>query len=117
MSSAEVKIMPLFYVSGDPLLTRAQTLAFGHNLRGRTEVSKIDTALFYRYPTAFSAYQKNCRNQKFHAGEYWLWRESSPMLMFMIIRESSVGATRLRFVQSVLMALARDYRLDGVKNV
>jgi hypothetical protein len=105
------------YVSGDPLVTRAHTLAFGHNLRGRTELGKLETALFHQHPTAFASYTKGCRNQKFRAGDLWLWRESQPLLAFLIIRESSVGATRLRYVQSVMMHLARDYRLEGIKSL
>ena len=45
--------MPVSYVSGDPLLTCAQVLAFGHNARGRTEPGEFDTALMSRCPAAF----------------------------------------------------------------
>jgi hypothetical protein len=107
----------LLYTSGDPLLTEAQVLAFGHNLRGRTESGSLETALFQRYPTAFAAYSKLCRGGRVKAGGYFLWRESKPMLMFMTVRESSVGATRFRYVQSALMKLAQEYRLEGLKSV
>jgi hypothetical protein len=109
--------MPLTYTSGDPLFTDAQVLAFGHNLRGRTELGTLQTALLQKYPTAFSAYTKLCRSGRIKAGEYFLWRESKPMLMFMVVRESSVGATRFRFVQSAVMAVAQQYRLEGIQTL
>jgi hypothetical protein len=52
-----------------------------------------------------------------NAGAYWLWRDSIPRLMFMTVRDSAVGATRLRYVQSIAMTLARDYRLEGLKSL
>lgn len=109
--------MSLTYTSGDPLLTDAQVLAFGHNLRGRTELDTLQTALMQKYPTAFSAYTRMCRSGRIKAGEYFLWRESKPMLMFMVVRESSVGATRFRFVQSAVMAVAQQYRLEGTQSL
>ncbi|MCA9904464.1 MAG: hypothetical protein KC547_11455, partial [Anaerolineae bacterium] len=46
-----------------------------------------------------------------------IWREAQPWLGFMIVRESSVGPTRLRFVQQIALTLARDYQLDGIRSV
>ncbi len=109
--------MPVYKVSGDPLLTRAQTLAFAHNLQARVEVGRLETAILDRYPAANAAYRKQCRAKALRAGEYWMWRESAPMLSFMVVRESAVGATRLRYVQSVMLKLARDYRLEGLTSL
>jgi len=106
--------MPITYVSGDPLLTRAQTLAFGHNARGRSELGALETALLHRYPAAFATYGKNCRSRRIKPGAFWTWRESQPHLAFLVVRETSVGATRVRFVESALMTLARDYRLHSL---
>src|SRR5262245_26385965 len=106
--------MALTFVSGDPLLTRAEFLAFGHNARGRTETGEFDMALMQVYPAPFSTYQRRCRQEKHKAGTLWLWYDSQPGLIFLTVRESSVGATRLRYVQSVLMSLARDYPLHGI---
>jgi hypothetical protein len=55
--------MPITYVSGDPLLTQAQILAFGHNVKGRTESGVFETLLLDRYPAAFATYSKSCRSQ------------------------------------------------------
>lgn len=109
--------MPLFYVSGDPLHTQAHVLAFGYNARGRTELGTFETQLSNRYPAAFSAYRKQCDAQRLKPGDYWVWRESKPALAFLVVRESSVGATRLRYVQSAAMNLGRDYRLEGFKSL
>jgi hypothetical protein len=109
--------MSVTYVVGDPLLTHAQTLAFGHNAKGRTELGNLETRLLDRYPAAFSTYSKGCRSGRVKPGSFWIWRESSPHLAFLVIRETSVGATRMRFVESNVMTLARDFRLHGLTSL
>ena len=109
--------MTLAFVSGDPMLTRAQTLAFGCHLKGRTEVGTLETQLLVRYPAAFSTYNKMCKSGRASAGTCWFWQESQPTLAFMIVRESAVSATRLRYVQAVSLALARDYQLLGIRSL
>jgi hypothetical protein len=106
--------MPLTFVSGDPLLTKAQVLAFGGNAQGQTETGLLETRLLDRYPTAFAAYRKACRAGKVKTGTLWLWRETQPALGFMVVRESAGGTTRLRFLEAVVMTLARDYRREGL---
>ncbi|MCA9908191.1 MAG: hypothetical protein KC519_06040, partial [Anaerolineae bacterium] len=107
--------MTVEIVSGDPLQTQAQVLAFGYNARGRSEVNPLQATLQYRYPAAFAAYGKQCRAGRITPGTLWIWREAQPWLGFMIVRESSVGPTRLRFVQQIALTLARDYQLDGIR--
>ncbi|MCU0498508.1 MAG: hypothetical protein MUF87_14250 [Anaerolineae bacterium] len=109
--------MPIRYVIGDPLLTDLQTLAFGHNARARTELGTIETRLLQRYPAPFAAYQKSGRADRIKAGSIWTWRESRPQLLFMVVRDSSVGATRLRYVQNILLKIARDYRLENIQSL
>lgn len=104
-------------VSGDPLQTQAQMLAFGYNARGRSEVNPLQATLQYRYPAAFAAYGKQCRAGRMALGTLWIWREAQPWLGFMIVRESSVGPTRLRFVQHIALTLTRDFQLEGIKSV
>lgn len=106
--------MPVLHVQGDPLLTQAQTLAFGHNARARSEWDALPSALLYAHPTAFAAYSKACRRARVRAGDFYIWRAGRPLLAFLVIRESAVGATRLRYVQSALLRIARDYRLEGI---
>jgi hypothetical protein len=105
------------YVRGDPLTTDADTLAFGYNALGRVEVEPLITALAATYPQVFASYRKQCHAGRIVAGTYWIWRESQPKLMFMVVRDSPVGASRLRYVQAVALALARDYRQEGIKSL
>jgi hypothetical protein len=109
--------MPITYVSGDPLLTHAQVLAFGSNAKGRTESGVFETLLLNRYPAAFATFGKNCRGGKIKTGSLWIWRETRPTLGFMVVRESSVGATRLRYVEAIALGLARDFRLEGIRSI
>ncbi len=109
--------MTMFPVIGDPLLTRAQALAFGHNARGRIEVGTLETALYTRFPAAFAVYRKRCQSNRVKAGDYWVWMDATPRLYFMTVRRSSVGATRLRYVQATIMRLVREYALDGVQSL
>lgn len=109
--------MPLTFVSGDPLLTRSQVLAFGGNAQGQAETGALETLLHNRYPTALAAYRKNCRAGKVRTGTLWLFRETQPALGVMVVRESAGGTTRLRFLEAVVMTLARDYQRDGLTSL
>jgi len=109
--------MPLTYLSGDPLLTRQQILAFGSNAAGRTETTPLATALLTRYPAAFASYGKLCHQGRIRPGMIWLWRETTPALAVLVVRETPVGASRLRYVEAAIMALARDYRSDNIRSV
>jgi hypothetical protein len=105
------------FVTGDPLLTRAPFLAISHNARGRTELGAFETAAMMRYPVPFASYQRRCRQGKHVAGTFWPWFDAAPGLLFCTVRESSVGVTRLRYVQSILMSIARDYVLYGIRGL
>lgn len=109
--------MPVRLVRGDPLLTTAQTLAFGHNARGRTEQSAIVTTLMQRYPAAFSQQRKQARSGKLRPGDIYIYRDSTPALAFLIVRLSAAGATRYRHVQAAALVLARDYRYHMLESV
>jgi hypothetical protein len=109
--------MPVIYVSGDPLLTSAQTLAFGYNAEGKTEVGTLGIGLLTRYPAAFSSYTKQVRAGHIKPGGFWLWRDSKPQLMFLAVRQTPVGATRMRYVEGVMMTLARDYNLELLQSL
>ena len=104
-------------VSGDPLLTGADVLAFAHNARGRTELGALESSLMRAYPAAFATYSKQARHKRLSPGDTLLWHESQPKLLFMVLRETSVGATRLRYVQSAAMQIIRDYKLEGIQSL
>jgi hypothetical protein len=109
--------MSVIYVSGDPLMTGAQTLAFAYNAEGKTEVGTMGIALLTRYPAAFSSFNRQARIGQIKPGGYWLWRDSKPQLMFLAVRQTAVGATRMRYVEAAMMTLARDYRLELLNSV
>ena len=109
--------MSVTYVSGDPLLTRAHALAFGANAKGQSETRPLEAAIYQRYPAAFATYRKQCRGERIRTGTLWFWRETLPLLAFCVVRDSSVGATRMRYVESVAMTLARDYKLFALNSL
>lgn len=74
-------------------------------------------ALLMRYPAAFASYGKLCRQGRIAAGTIWIWRETMPALAFMVVRETPVGASRLRYVDAAIMALARDYARDNIRGI
>jgi len=106
--------MPIQYVAGDPMLTQASHLAIGHNAKGRREMGELETLMMRKYPAAFSSYTRRARRGRQNAGEIFLWSQAQPILIFLTIRESSMSATRLRHVQSVIVTLARDYALYSI---
>jgi hypothetical protein len=107
----------LTILSGDPLLTHAQTLAFGTNARGRGETEALHTSLAYRYPAAFAAYGKQARAGRVKPGQFWIWRESRPNRLFMAVRDTPFSITRVRYVETVALTLARDYQLHTVDSL
>lgn len=109
--------MPITIVTGDPLTTHAQTLAFGFNAKGRVEVGGLETRLYDLYPAAFASFRKQCKSDRIKPGMLWLWREAQINLLFLVVRESSVGMTRMRFVETALMTIARDYPLYGLTSL
>ncbi len=109
--------MPLTYTTGDPLQTTLQTLALGHNAKGRTETNVLEMRIQAEYPAAFASYSRLCRQGRVKPGGLWLWSESIPRLLFLTVRETSVGTTRLRYVEAALMTIARDYLLYGLESL
>ena len=109
--------MPLQFVSGDPLLSHCQTLAIGHNRAGRTETKPLATVLRQRYPAAYASYERRCRQNRQTSGALYAWTQSKPQLLFLTVRDSAVGANRLRYVQACLMSIAREYRLYNIKSL
>ena len=109
--------MPLTYTTGDPFLTRQQTLAFGYNVQARTENTPLAMELQRRYPAALATFRKRARSGQLKPGDLWVWRESVPRLAVMVVRASSVGATRPRYVDSAALRLSRDYLIEGITSV
>ncbi len=110
-------LMPVTYVTGDPFLTKQQTLAFGYNVRARTENTPLAMAFQQRYPAVFATYRKRANSGRLRAGDLWVWRDSSPRLAVMVVRESAVGATRPRYVDSAVLRLTQDYQREGITSL
>ncbi len=109
--------MPLITVSGDPLLTDCQVLAFGYNARGQSESRAEQIHLAQTYPAMFSVFKRQARKGKLKTGDVWRWNETTPYFMFWIVRESPFGATRIRYVQSIAMSFVRDYQLYQIESL
>lgn len=109
--------MPLISVSGDPMLTDCQVLAFGYNLRGQSESRDEQIRLLQNHPAMFSVFKRQMGKDKLKAGETWHWNESTPRFQFWLIRESPFGATRIRYVQSIVMSFVRDYQLQDIESL
>ena len=109
--------MPIQYVQGDPFLTKMQTLAFGYNMRAKTENDVIGSALEQRYPAAIATFRKQANSNRIKTGDVWIWTESSPRIALLVVRDSSVGATRSRYVDNAALKLIRDYRLQGIESL
>jgi hypothetical protein len=109
--------MPLEFVQGDPLLSNCDTLAISYNARGRSELDDFSMRMTREFPVPFSAYLRRCRQEKQKGGDLFFWLESKPRLLIMTVRDSNVGATRLRHVQKCLMTISRDFALYGIKSL
>lgn len=109
--------MTLHTVEGDPLLTQADALLMPANARGQHEMDPLTLRAAQAYPAAFAAITRRARAGRIPVGTLWTWHESRPRLVFALVRQTAVGATRLRYVQSIAMTLARDHRLLGINSL
>lgn len=109
--------MPLITVSGDPLLTDCQVIAFGYNARGQSESRDEQIRLYQTYPAMFSVFRRQARKGKIKSGTVWQWNETSPNFALWVTRESPFGATRIRYVQSIVMNFVRDYQLYDIRSL
>ncbi|NDJ78380.1 MAG: hypothetical protein GYB65_19195 [Chloroflexi bacterium] len=109
--------MSVTIVRGDVFLTRAQAVAVGLNAAGRMEVSPLFTALRDRYPVFVSEFHRRGRVGALTPGELWVWPDSQPWLVGMVVRETPQGATRLRYVEAVLHALLHNGDYTGIHSL
>lgn len=109
--------MPIIPVSGDPLLTTCQVLAFGYNARGQSESRDEQIRLHQHFPAMFSVFKRQVRKSKIKSGDIWQWNETTPHFHLWLIRETPFGATRIRYVQSIVMRFVRDYQLYDIRSL
>lgn len=105
--------MPLSVLSADPLQTDAHVLVIGINSQGGVEVNPLETRLRDRFPVFFSDY----RRAKPALGELYLFRESTPLLLGMVIRESAASITRPRHVEQALLNLTQSWQREGFQSL
>lgn len=101
--------MPVQFVTGDLFLTRAQTIGVGVAATGRLGTSDVGAAFGDRYPVFVGECLRRGRARTLTPGTVWIWREARPWLAALIVRETPQGATRLRYVESALLAIVRQW--------
>jgi hypothetical protein len=101
----------------DIFSTEAQAIAVGLNAAGRLEVTPLFTALQDRFPVFISEFQKRGRAGKFTPGDVWIWRESQPWLIGLIVRETPPGATRLRYIETAMLNLYKISLEESIRSL
>ncbi len=109
--------MSIEVAQGDIFAASAQTIAFGLNAAGRLPVAPVYTYLHDRYPVFVSEYRRLARTRQLPPGALWVWREGSPWLAALILRETPQGSARPRFIEAALMALYHQGQREGLVSV
>lgn len=109
--------MSVTFVRGDIFLTQAGAIAIGLNAAGRVEVSPFYKALYDRFPVFTSEHRRKGRAGLWTPGDVWLWRDSRPWLIGLIVRETPQGATRLRYVEAAMLNLYQNWERDGLRDL
>jgi len=109
--------MSITVVRGDIFLTSSHALAIGLNAAGRLEVAPVFTALHDRYPVFVADYHKRGRAGQLTPGSMWVWPDSQPWLVGLIVRETPQGAARLRFVEAALLNLVKEWEREGLRSL
>lgn len=109
--------MSVTFVKGDILLADTDAIAIGLNAMGRLGVSPLHTTLLDRYPVFVSEYHRRGRAQAFTPGDIWVWKESEPWLVGMIVRDALQSAARLRYVEMALLNLYKNWEREGLRSL
>lgn len=109
--------MAIHFVQGDIGLTGAQSLVLGLNTRGQVDVTPLEIALRDQYPVFFSEYRRMARNSLLSGGKVWIFRESQPWFVGMVVRDSARGITRLRYVEQALTQLRLEWQREGLESI
>jgi hypothetical protein len=104
-------------VRGDIFLTHAHAIAIGLNASGRLGVEPVYTALQDRHPVFVSECHKRGRAGLLVPGSIWIWREAAPWLVGLVVRETPPGSTRLRYVETAMLNLYKDWEREGVHSL
>lgn len=106
--------MTITFVRGDILLSRAPAIGIDVNARGQHEDHPLAVAFADRFPAAFAAFHKQARASNIQAGSWWIWRESTPWLALLVMRQSSAGATPLRHIEAIAQRIAQDWQQESL---
>ncbi|MCD4685378.1 MAG: hypothetical protein K8S97_05540 [Anaerolineae bacterium] len=109
--------MPHTFVQGDILLTRAGAIAVGIDAAGRLGTDPIYTTIRDRYPVFVSECQRHGRADALLPGSLWVWREGTPWIIALVVRETPQGATRLRYVEAALLKLMQQWEQEQLSSV
>ncbi len=104
-------------VQGDIFLTRAGAIAIGIDAAGRLGTAAIYTAIRDRYPVFVSECHRRGRMDILQPGSLWVWRESTPWIIGLVVRETPQGATRIRYVEAALLKLMQQWEQEQLSSV
>jgi hypothetical protein len=109
--------MSIRFVQGDIFMTQAHTVAVGMSASGRFSVTPFHTALHDRYPVFISECSKRGHGSNLTPGAVWVWREAQPWLVGLVIQETPPGAVRLRYVETAMLNLYKDWEREGLHSL
>lgn len=102
---------------GDIFRTSAQVAAIGLNAAGRLDHSPLHTALHDRYPVFVSDYRRRGNAGHLAPGDLWVWRESSPWIIGLVVQETPHGIARGRYVEAALLNLVKRWEQEGLHSL
>lgn len=107
--------MPIHFVKGDICLTGAQSILLGLNARGQADVNPLETTLRDQHPVFFSEYRRMARNNALPT--LWVFRESQPWFIGVVLRDSARGIVRLRLLEQALTTLRLEWQREGLESI
>ena len=91
-----------------------KVLAIGLAANGRLIPDPTHTTLMDRYPAFMSDYRKRAKAGLLVPGTYWVWRDSRPILVGLITRETPQGPARSRYIETALTQLNNNAQHEGL---
>lgn len=109
-------VEPVF-TAGDIFSAPTHAIGLGLSANGRLDVSPLHTTLQDRFPVFASDYRRRGRAGLLTAGRVWVWRDSQPWVVALIVRETPPGAARLRYVEACLLYLYHNWQREGLRDL
>ncbi len=114
--------MPIYEVSGDVMLTSAQTIAHGV-APGENYPTGIALAVRERWPEAVKDFKSVCRRQRLQPGDIHLWKGPEKWVLNLLTQDEAytkdVRITRAhrKYLHSSLTATRRDLATLGIESI